>query len=182
MAGLGRGRTTLGLVAAGLVLTGCGSTEEPEPLQPVPPAVPADLCASVPEDARAGLTASSSADQTGNPTAACSLRSAPGARPDVRVAVTWTQLNDEDSASGVLDSQCRSIDPQEFARQDGFQVEGGDEACAGKGKSADSATIAVLSAREVLTVRVSSDPAGRPDALTRGTAMAEGVLAQLAAE
>ena len=38
----------------------------------------------------------------------------------------------------MLESQCRSIDPQEFARQDPYDVEGGDDACAGKGKSADS--------------------------------------------
>ena len=61
MAGRGRRRTTLVLVVAGLALSGCGSTE-PEPLEPVPPAVPADLCASIPEDARRDLTTSASTD------------------------------------------------------------------------------------------------------------------------
>ena len=42
MAGRGRRRTTWVLVVAGLALSGCGSAE-PEPLEPVPPAVPADL-------------------------------------------------------------------------------------------------------------------------------------------
>jgi hypothetical protein len=144
MAGRGSRRTTWVLVVAGLALSGCGTTE-PEPLEPVPPAVPADLCASIPEDARRDLTTSASTDESGNPTAACALRSEPGGRSDVRAVVTWTQLNDEDSAKSVLESQCRSIDPQEFARQDPYDVEGGDDACAGKGKSADSATLAVLS-------------------------------------
>ena len=108
------------------------------------------------------------------------LRSKRGGGSDVRAVVTWTQLNDEDSAKGVLESQCRSIDPQEYARQDPYDVEGGDDACAGKGTSADSATLAVLSGRDVLTVRVSADPAGQPDALARGTTMAEGVLSSLA--
>jgi hypothetical protein len=179
MAGHGMRRTTGLLAATGLVLSGCGSTE-PEPLEPIPPAVPADLCASVPEDARRGLTTSSSTDETGNPTAACALRSGPGGQSDVRAVLTWTQLNDEDTAQGVLESQCRAIDPQEFARRDPFQVEGGDQACAGRGKSADSATLAVLSGREVLTVRMTADPAGQPDALSRGTTLAEGVLASLA--
>ncbi len=179
MAGRGRRRTTWVLVVAGLALSGCGSAE-PEPLEPVPPAVPADLCASIPEDARRDLTTSASTDESGNPTAACALRSEPGGRSDVRAVVTWTQLNDEDSAKGVLESQCRSIDPQEFARQDPYDVEGGDQACAGKGKSGDTSTLAVLSGRDVLVVRVNIEPAGTPDALSRGTTMAEGVLSSLA--
>lgn len=180
MARLARRRTTASVALAGLVLTGCGATAEPAPLERLAPPVPADLCAAVPKDARAGLTASSTADPAGNPTAACSLSSAPGARSEVRAVITWTQLNEEDTAVAVLDSQCRAMDPREYALQRGFRVEGGDKACAGRGRSADSSTIAVLAGREVLTVRTNATPAGQPDAVARGTELAEGVLASLA--
>ena len=47
-----RRRTTslwVTLLVAGTLLTGCGSSE-PEPLEAAEPEVPADLCATIPED------------------------------------------------------------------------------------------------------------------------------------
>ena len=178
-----RRRTTslwVTLLVAGTLLSGCGSSE-PEPLQAVEPEVPADLCATVPKEARAGLIDSASADETGNPTAACSLRSASGKRPEVRALVTWLKTNDEISADDVLDSQCRSIDRQEFRVQSGFSVEGAENACAGTGKvdGSDSATVAAVSGLEVVTVRISSRPAGGTPADDRARQILEGVLAEL---
>ena len=40
---------------------------EPEPLKAMEPEVPADLCATVPEAAKAGLVANSNTDTTGDP-------------------------------------------------------------------------------------------------------------------
>lgn len=179
-----RRRTTslwAALVVAGLLLTGCGSTE-PEPLEASEPEVPADLCATVPAQTRAGLVDSASADETGNPTAACSLRSPTGKRPEVRAVVTWLKTNDEVSADDVLGSQCRSIDRQEFRMQSGFSVDGAENACAGSGKidGADSATMAAVSGLEVVTVRFTSSPASGTAANDRARAMLEGVLAELA--
>ena len=165
-------------LAALLLLAGCGSAE-PAPLKPIDAAVPADLCAVVPAAARTGLTANATTDQTGNPTAACSLRSADGAASQVRAVITWIQLNDESSAGDVMASQCRSIDPQEYAAVPGFAPKGADKSCAGKGKSEDSTTMAAVHGRDVVTVRVSATPAGQPDATTRGTALLEGVLTSM---
>jgi hypothetical protein len=170
---------TLAPVLAGLLLVaGCGSTE-PEPLTRVEPEVPADLCSLVPEGARTGLQTSSSSDETGSPTAACSLRSADGATPAVRAVLTWTQSNDESTSDDVFQSQCRSIDPQEYAVQQGYTVQGADEACAGKGSSTDAATVTAVRGREVLTARVQSTPAGTPDALARSTEMLVGLLSSM---
>jgi len=171
-----------GLLVATLLLTaGCGSTE-PEPVEALEPVVPADLCATVPEQLREGLIANANNSDTGNPTAACSLRSPDGAATKVRAVVTWIQLNEDYSADEVLDSQCRSIDPQEFRMQDGFTAEGADRACAGSGtvNGADSATLAGLTDREVITVRLDYEPKGKQSAMTVGTQMLEGVISTMA--
>src|SRR5438094_574782 len=71
-------RAPLGVALAGLLLlSGCGGSE-PAPLKAMQPEVPADLCATVPAPARAGLISNGDSDPTGNPTAACSLRSPDG--------------------------------------------------------------------------------------------------------
>ena len=182
MPGPPRSARTL-LLSCLLVATGCGSTE-PEPLTAMPPAVPADLCALVPETARQGLLTNSSADESGNPTAACSLRSPDGAPTEVRAVVTWVQANDEDSADNVLDSQCRAIDRTEFREQNGFRAEGAEKACAatGSAKGRDSATLAALSGREIVTVRLTSVPSGDQASLARAQEMLEGVLSSLAGD
>ena len=175
-------RSGLAVVVATLLLAaGCGSSE-PDPVEPLEPAVPADLCALVPADLREGLIFNANNSETGNPTAACSLRSADSAATQVRAVVTWVQLNEEYSADEVLDSQCRSIDPQEFRMQDGFTAEGADRACAGSGTvdGADSATMAALTDREVITVRLDYEPKGKQSAMTVGKQMLEGVISSMA--
>ena len=167
------------LVAAGLLLlSACGSAE-PAALTPIPPDVPADLCSTIPEKARAGLLVASNTSLEGNPTAACSLRSKDGAAEEVRAVVTWTHLDDPSEAATVLASQCRAIDPQEYRVRPAMRIEGTDESCAGTGRKADSSTIAATSGREVLTVRVGIKPAGKPDALARAQQMLAGVLASM---
>jgi hypothetical protein len=178
----GRRSAQLGTLLATLLLAaGCGATE-PEPLEAIEPEVPADLCASVPEAARAGLIASSSSDETGHPTAACSLRSPDDAKAQVQAVVTWVQATDDVSADAVWDSQCRAIDRTVFRVQNGFQAKGADEACAASGtvSGADSATLAAVTEREVVTVRVSSKPVGAAPAAVRGQQVLEGVLGSLA--
>ena len=168
------------VLAALLFASGCGGSEEPAPLEPLEPEVPADLCATVPEDAKAGLEAASNTVTTGNPTAACSLRSPTNSKSQVRAVVTWVQLNDEVSAGEVLDSQCRAIDPKEYKEQPGFQAEGADRACAARGTGVNSATMAAVSQREVVTVRLSAEPSTSPVAFERAQEMLEGVLASMA--
>ena len=90
------------LAAAAFALSACGA--KPQPVTAIEPDAPADLCASVPDAAKTGLQTSSDTDTTGDPTAACSLRSAPGARPEVRGVVTWLLLDDDQQADGVLAS------------------------------------------------------------------------------
>jgi hypothetical protein len=170
-----------GVVVATLLLTaGCGTTE-PEPVEALEPIVPADLCALVPADLREGLIANSNNSETGNPTAACSMRSPDGADTQVRAVVTWVELNEEYSADEVLDSQCRSIDPREFRLQDGFTAKGANRACAGSGtvNGADSATMAALTDREVITVRLDYEPKGNQSAMTVGKQMLEGVISSM---
>jgi hypothetical protein len=177
-------RTWPGLVLAMLLLAaGCGTTQ-PEPLTAMEPEVPADLCATLPAATRAGLIANSNADETGNPTAACSLRSPDNAATEVRAVVTWLQAGDEVSADGAYASQCRAIDRLRFQEIEGFRAAGADEACAATGKAAgaDSATLAAVVGREVVTVRLSSQPAGEIPAGTRGQQMLEGVLKSLSGE
>jgi len=171
------------LLATLLLAAGCGATE-PEPLTAMEPEVPADLCATLPETARQGLLTSSSTDATGNPTAACSLRSPDDAATEVRAVVTWLQTNDELSADEVLDSQCRAIDRTKFREQSGFQVAGAEKACAASGTvdRADSATIAAVNGLEIVTVRVTSLPPGGAPALNRAQQMLEGVLSSLAGD
>jgi hypothetical protein len=146
------------------------------------PEVPADLCATVPSTARAGLVTASNTDPTGNPTAACSLRSPTGAKREVRAVVTWEQLNDDVAANEVLDSQCRAIDRTQFKEQAGFAAEGADRACGARGTldGADSATMAAVSGREVVTVRLSQLPAGPAPSFQRAQQMLEGVVASMA--
>ena len=68
--------------------------------------------------------------------------------------------------------------PPEYTEQAGFTAEGADEACAGSGTvdGADSATMAAVTGREVVTVRLSSQPPGKQPALGRAQQMLEGVL------
>ena len=167
------------LAAATLLLSACGA--QPQPLQALPPDVPADLCSLVPETAKAGLQTSSDADQTGNPTAACSLRTAPGARPEVRGVVTWTKLDDDSSADDVLSSQCRSIDQATYRVQSGFTVQGADKACAGAGAigTVGSATLAGVTRSEVVTVRWSARPGVPAPTLARSKQVLESVLSAL---
>jgi hypothetical protein len=175
-------RGGLAVVVATLLLTaGCGGDPQPDAVQPLEPVVPADLCATVPAELREGLIINANNSETGNPTAACSMRSEDDAKPKVRAVVTWVQLNEEYSADEVLDSQCRAIDPQEFRMQDGFTVKGANRACAGSGtvKGADSASMAALSDREVITVRLDYEPKGPQSALAAGKQMLEGVLGTL---
>ncbi len=169
------------LLATLLLASACGS-QEPEPLTAMEPEVPADLCATVPAALRQGLVANATSDPTGNPTAACSLRSADGASTQVRAVVTWVQATDDASADEILDSQCRAIDGTELAQQASFAAKGADRACAAGSKAdgADSATLAGVTGREVIVVRLSSKPAAGEPALKRGTKMIEGVLAALA--
>jgi hypothetical protein len=171
----------VGLVVAGLlVLSACGA--DPAPLKPMEPEVPADLCANVPSAARAGLVTNSNTDTSGNPTAACSLRSPDGSGDQVRAVVTWLQLDDDVSADDVLSSQCRAIDKSEFQEQTGFTVQGADRACAAAARAAsqDAATMAAVKDREVVTVRYTSLPPGNPRALQRAQQMLEGVLSSVA--
>jgi hypothetical protein len=168
-------------VATLLLAPGCGTTE-PEPVEALEPALPADLCSTVPAQLREGLLFSANNSATGNPTAACSLRSADGAATQVRAVITWVQLDLEYSADEVMDSQCSAIDPREFRVQSGFTAAGADRACAGSGTidGADSATIVTLTDLEVVTVRLDSEPKGKQPALTVAKQMMEGVLSTLA--
>jgi hypothetical protein len=168
------------LAAATLALTACGA--KPQPVTAMQPDAPADLCASVPESAKTGLQVSSDTDTTGNPTAACSLRSAPGAQPEVRGVVTWLRLDDDQEADGVLASQCRAIDPTVYKVQTGFNAKGADKTCAGSGTlgQADSATMAAVTGRTVVTVRWTATPAETAPALAESTQVLEGVLQSVA--
>ncbi len=162
-----------------LLAAGCGTTKA-EPLQAASPEVPADLCALIPQTARAGLATNTNTDTTGNPTAACSLRSPDGSSGSVRAVVTWVQLDDTASAEDVLASQCRAMDPATYAVQPSAKIPGAVRACTGKGKSGDSATIAASNGVEVVTARVDGKPAGQADPFARATQMTRGVLAALA--
>jgi hypothetical protein len=170
------------VLSALVFASGCGGSSEPEPLKPMEPEVPADLCATVPASARVGLVSNSTTVTTGNPTAACSLRSPANSKRQARAVVTWVQLNDEVSAGEVFDSQCRSIDRTEFKEQAGFEAEGADRACAARGtlEGADSATMAAVSDREVVTVRLSEPSPATATAFARAQRMLEGVLASMA--
>ena len=172
----------MGTVVATLFLAAACGTTEPAALKPMKPEVPADLCATVPPAARTGLIANSNTDTTGNPTAACSLRSPDGASGKVNAVVTWVQTDNDSTAVAVLDSQCRAIDRQKFREQSGFQAAGADKACGASGKvdGADSATMAATAGREVVTVRLSTQPPTNPPAMGRAQQILEGVLGSLA--
>ena len=175
-------RGGLAVVLATLLLTtGCGSSE-PQAVEPLDPVVPADLCATVPAQLREGLITNANNSDTGNPTAACSMRSPDDAADKVHAVVTWVELNEEYSADDVLDSQCRSIDPREFRMQEGFSAKGAQRACAGSRtvKGADSASIAALTDREVITVRLDYEPKGKQPAMAAGKQMLEGVISSMA--
>ncbi len=66
--------------------------------------------------------------------------------------------------------------------QDGFTAEGADRACAGSGtvNGADSASMAALTDREVITVRLDYEPKGKESAMTVGKQMMEGVISAMA--
>jgi hypothetical protein len=168
------------LAAATLVLSACGATK-PQPVVAMQPDAPADLCASVPEAVKTGLETSADTDVNGDPTAACSLSSAPGVKPEVRGVVTWLQLDDDDVADGVLASQCRAIDTAVYEVQAGYAPQGSDKACGGSGKlgEADAATVAAVAGRTVVTVRWSAAPAQTPAAFPRSTEVLESVLKSL---
>lgn len=168
------------MVPALLLAAGCGGGD-PEPVQAIEPEVPADLCATVPAAARAGLVADSSSSTAGNPTAACSLRSRDVTEGQVRAVITWIQSGDETSAEAVLDSQCQAVDRRAFQVVSGFRAAGADRACAASGKlsGVDSATLAAVSGLEVVTVRLSPDPSRGPSALAQGQQILEGVLGAL---
>jgi len=170
------------LLATLLLAAGCGATE-PEPLQAMKPEVTADLCATVPAAVRAGLIGDSSTDATGNPTAACSLRSPDAASTQVQAVVTWLQTTDEESADEVWDSQCRAIDRQQY-REQSVRAGGADDACAASGNidGADSATLAAVSGRQVVTVRLSAMPPGKAPVIARAQVMLEGVLSSVAGD
>ncbi len=155
-----------------LALAGCGG--EPEALEPLPPPAPADLCALLPEDAVGALSGTATSDESGNPTAACALRG-PG---NAAVLVTWLQLEGEQEALAAQQSQCASIDRTTLPEQQ-VSVEGADEACAGRGSvgARERASLVVRQGDEVVTVRATL-PGGQ-DALTRATALASGLLAEL---
>lgn len=169
-------RFALVLTATGLVLAGCGSTQ-PKPLKPLDPPVPSDLCASLPQHLKQGLETSSTSDESGDPTSSCALRSRTGSKTEVRALVTVLMLNDEDSADTTYQTQCRALDPSEVTRTQ-VDLQGADESCAGKGKGkgVDTAVLAAVAGRHVVTVRYESVPAGKPDALARATALAQGAL------
>lgn len=174
-----RHRRWLGLASAvllGLGLTACGSTT-PAKLTPMKPDVPADLCSLVPTTARSGLDANHDSDLTGNPTAACSLRSAIDATPEIRAVITLTQLNDEPSADDTYESQCRAIDHTQYKDVAGFAPQGADKACAATSISGpDSSTMAAVVNRDVVTVRVTVQPTTAPSATQRAQEMLQGVL------
>jgi len=175
-------RGGLAVVLATLLLTsGCGSST-PQAVEPLEPVVPADLCATVPAQLREGLITNANNSDTGNPTAACSMRTPDNAANKVRAVVTWVELNEDYSADEVLDSQCRAIDPQEFRMQEGFSAKGAQRACAGSGtdKGADSTSMAALTDREVITVRLDYEPKGEQPAMTAGKQMLEGVISSMA--
>jgi hypothetical protein len=169
------------LLATALLAAGCGASE-PEPLQAAKPEVPADLCATVPTQLRGNLITNANSDETGNPTAACSLRSPDGSSTVVHAVVTWLQTNDADTGAEVLESQCAGMDRAAFREQRGFRPQGADQACAASGKvdGTDSATVAASAGRQVVTVRLTSRPPGEDPALRRAQAMLEGVLSSLA--
>jgi hypothetical protein len=172
----------LGTLLATLLLSaGCGSTE-PEPLQAVKPEIPADLCATVPTGLRGNLITNSNSDGTGNPTAACSLRSPDGSSTVVQAVVTWLQTNDDETGADVLESQCNAVDHADFREQTGFEAKGADQACGASGQvdGADSATVAASAGNQVVTVRLTSLPPGRNRSLDRAQQMLEGVLSSLA--
>lgn len=163
-----------------LLLSACGSAE-PAALKPLPQTVPADLCATVPEALRTGLVSDTTTDDTGNPTAACSLRSPVGAAEPVRAVITWLQVDDEYHADDVLASQCRSFDLATLRNESGFRATGADKACAASGRSArgGSATMAAVAGQQVVTVRYDAEATDAATALSRGRTMLEGVLAAL---
>jgi hypothetical protein len=169
------------LLATLLLAAGCGSSQ-PAPLTATKPDVPADLCATVPAETRVQLIANSDSDDTGNPTAACSLRSKPGASTDVHAVVTWLQASGDQDAADVLATQCKAIDRTEFREESGFQAKGADQACAARGTvpGADSATLAASSGRQVVTVRLSTRPPGKAQSFAQAQQMLEGVLSSLA--
>lgn len=176
-----RRSSLLGAVLVTWVLAaGCGGTK-PTPVVAVDTPAPADLCATLPPATRVGLISTSSLDDTGASTAACSLRSSDGSGTDTRAIVTLVQGSDEIDAGQILTSQCRAIDHTQFREQVAFKAAGADQACAGSGtiEGADSATLAAVTGMEVVTVRVSFKPATRTAALARGQQMLEGVLKAL---
>jgi hypothetical protein len=182
MPGRRRSAQLAALLATLLLAAGCGGGTEPAPLKAMKPDVPADLCATVPDAAKQGLVSNSNTDSTGNPTAACSLRSPDTSKAGVRAVVTWIQLNDDVLADDVLASQCRSIDHTEFKEREGFAPQGADRACGAQGtlEGSDSATMAAVANREVVTVRLSQQPAGAQPAFDRAQQMLEGVLSAMA--
>ena len=131
-----------------------------------------------PGDHEGGARAASDSDTNGTPTAACSLRSSEGAKPQVSAVVTWLQLDDDALGRRRLRQPVPRDRPHPVPRAERLQAAGADQACAGVASvgGADSVTIAAVGGRAVVTARISSVPPGPQPVLTRGTQMLEGVL------
>lgn len=177
-----RGARAAWVVAPLLVLAGCGAAERPDPVEPLPDATPADLCATIPAALRAGLVSDSSVDEDGTPTAACSLRSPVRTEEPVTGLVTWLRLDDDEMADDALESQCRSVDLTAQQRASAFTVEGAEKACgaSGTGSGGGTTTMAGVNGRQLVTVRWTTASGSAAEALDRGRQLMAGVLAELA--
>ena len=177
-------RGCLAVVVATLLLTsGCGEQRATRRSSPLEPDVPADLCATVPAQLREGLIANANNSDHRQPdrcllAALSRRRQDQGARrghlgPAQRRRAPPTRSSTASAAPSTA---------QSTSMQAGFSAEGAERACAGSGtvEGADSATMAALTDREVITVRLDDEPAGKQPAMPRGKQMLEGVLASMA--
>ena len=169
-------RGSLAVVLATLLLAaGCGSSE-PEPLKPLEPSVPADLCATVPATCVRGLIANANTPTPETRPLPARCARPDGAKNQVRAVVTWVEANDEVRRGRGPGQPVPRHRPQGVHGAGGVPREGADKACAASGtvKGADSATIAALTDREVITVRLDHEPTGKQPAIDRREADARG--------
>ena len=170
------------VVATLLLATGCGSTE-PEPVEPLEPVVPADLCATVPAQLREGLIVNANNSDTGNPTAACSMRSATTPRPR---SAPWSPGCSSTRSTPPTRSWTASAapsTPRSSACRTGSLSKGRSAALCGQRHGRREPTrpsMAALTDREVITVRLDYEPKGKQPAMTVGKQMLEGVISTLA--